>query len=128
MQVRDGLVTMLGVSCLASAAVLALLPRASTRTLGMPESRALGRGLALRDATIGVALLCGPSRTRALAARQLSDAFDAGLAIASVVRGRRGSAPLLTITGAVALSASAWLLRRPALAPPNRERALRESA
>lgn len=112
MRMSDAMVTTLGVSCLVSAAVLAVAPRWTTHTLGMPGHRALGRALALRDASVGVALLRRSSRSHALALRQISDAFDAGLALSSMVRGRAGAAPLVTLAGGLALSASAWFLRR----------------
>jgi hypothetical protein len=112
MRISDTLVTVLGVSCVASAAILAVAPGRSTDTLGLPASSGLGRALALRDVTIGAALLSRSMRSPGLVLRQMSDAFDAGLALASIARGRRGSAPVLTIAGALALSASAWLLRR----------------
>jgi hypothetical protein len=111
MRIEESLVTALAVSCIVSAGLLAAAPRATTHALGMPPGRALGRALALRDATIGVALLRRSSRRRALALRQLSDAFDAGLAAAAMARGRKGSAPLVTFAGALALSAGSWLLR-----------------
>ena len=112
MRMADAVVTILGVSCVASAALLAAKPRAFTDTLGMPASTELGRALALRDVMIGAALMQRSSRAPGLALRQVSDAFDAGLALASIMRGRRGLAPFVTMAGALALSASAWSLRR----------------
>jgi hypothetical protein len=111
MRIDEALATVLGVSCVVSAGLLAVAPRAATEVLGMPPSGALGRALAARDAAIGIGLLRRSSRPHALVLRQVADAFDAGLALAAVARGRRGSAPLVTFAGALALSAGAWLLR-----------------
>ncbi|MDB4990780.1 MAG: hypothetical protein JWN04_5958, partial [Myxococcaceae bacterium] len=103
MQVREALVTVLGVSCIASAGLLAMSPRRSTEILGMPSSRALGRTLAVRDAAIGLVLLRRSSRAHGLVLRQVSDAFDAGLALAAMARGRGRSASRLTFAGALVL-------------------------
>ena len=102
----------IGLSCLASALLFALMPRRAPDTVQLPARKPLGQAIAVRDFVVGLMLLAPPTQRAALALRAASDGLDTTLMVSEVVRGRRSIAVAsLPILGGATLCALSLGLR-----------------
>ena len=96
----------LGVASAGSGALFVMQPERCLELVQLPRNHALGRAIGVRDVVAGLLLLAPETRRKGLALRAFSDAFDGGLALSEIVRGRRPWVLSgITLLGALGLGA-----------------------